>query len=328
MSEIGARDEARNLRVVGEEEAAPEDLVGEYLLSLEGRSAPTIEVYARILRSLAGWVAERPGGSSGFRPELLTRTALETYLKELEGRGYSVSHRSRVKSVASGFAHWLIEDKGLLRRNPTRGVEVPAQALLAPRRLSPDQRYVLKNLVERDGKVRSEALFALGYWAACRVSDVSWLTRENAHVGPKIGWIRVGHKGGKIRDIDLLNEARRPLHEYLRDGGRDAHRDPVSPYVFTSQRSSRLTEAGVHHWLRTLKKKATKDEWELISDVTFHDLRHDFAHRARDAAWTVEEVAYYLGHTTKKGTPAIQTTVRYTQVSREEVKEKLRSVGG
>ena len=324
MSEIGAQDSARNLRMVGEEDAGSQDLVEEYLLTLEGRSGPTVEVYARILRSLAGWVAERPGGSGGFRPELLTRTALDTYLKELDARGYSVSHRSRVKSVASGFARWLVEDKGLLWRNPARGVEVPAQPLLAPRRLSPDQRYVLKNLVERDGKVRSEALFSLGYWAGCRVSDVSWLTVENAHVGPKIGWIRVGYKGGKIRDIDLLNEVRRPLFAHLRQQERDGD----NPYVFTSQRAPRLTEAGVHHWLRTLKKKATKDEWELISDVTFHDFRHDFAHRARAVGWTVEEIAYYLGHTTKKGTPAIQTTVRYTQVSREEVKEKLRSVGG
>jgi hypothetical protein len=68
------------------------------------------------LRSLAAWVAERPGGSAGFRPHLVTRTALETYLRELEGHGYSVSHRSRVKSVAGGFAGWLIEEKGLLRK--------------------------------------------------------------------------------------------------------------------------------------------------------------------------------------------------------------------
>jgi hypothetical protein len=40
------------------------------------------------------------------------------------------------------------------------------------------------------------------------------------------------------------------------------------------------------------------------------------------------EVAYYLGHVTKKGTPAIQTTVRYTQVSREQMKEKLKYVRG
>jgi site-specific recombinase XerD len=324
MAEIGRAD----LRVVGEEQSLPGDLVGEYLETLSGRSASTVEAYGRILRSLSGWVAERPGGSAGFRPELLTRTAVEGYLKELEGRGYSVSHRSRVKSVASGFAGWLIEEKGLLRKNPTRGVEVPAQALLAPRRLSPDQRYVLKNLVERDGRVRSGAIFALGYWAACRVSDVSWLTVENAHVGPKVGWVRVGHKGGKTRDIDLLNEARRPLREHLLDCARGAGGEPDGPYVFASQRSGRLTEAGIHHWLRTLKRRATKNEWELVSDVTFHDLRHDFAHRARASGWTVEEVAYYLGHTTKKGTPAIQTTARYTQVSREDVRDKLRALKG
>jgi hypothetical protein len=39
-------------------------------------------------------------------------------------------------------------------------------------------------------------------------------------------------------------------------------------------------------------------------------------------------VAYYLGHVTKKGTPAIQTTVRYTQVNREQVKEKLKWLRG
>jgi integrase len=89
-----------------------------------------------------------------------------------------------------------------------------------------------------------------------------------------------------------------------------------------------LTEAGIHHWFRALKRRATKDQWELIADVTFHDLRHDFAHRAREAGWSLEELAYYLGHVTVKGTPAIQTTVRYTQVSRAHVKEKLKLVKG
>lgn len=60
MSEIGAQSGARNLRVVGEEESGSEGLVEEYLLTLEGRSASTVEVYARILRSLAGWVARDP----------------------------------------------------------------------------------------------------------------------------------------------------------------------------------------------------------------------------------------------------------------------------
>lgn len=134
----------------------------------------------------------------------------------------------------------------------------------------------------------------------------------------------MGHKGGKVRDLNLTNEARKPLDAYLRHGGRDRE----SAYVFTSQRGHRLGEAGIHHWFRTLKARATKDQWPLIAPITFHDLRHDFAHRAREAGWTLEEVAYYLGHITKKGTPAIQTTARYTQVSRDQVKAKLRYLSG
>ncbi len=115
-----------------------EALVDEYLLSLSGKAAGTVDAYGRILRQLTAWIAARPG-SGGFQPEQFTRTALETYLADLAIGGYSVSHRLRVKAVAGGFARWLIEEKGLLRRNPARGVDVPAQALLAPRQLSPDQ---------------------------------------------------------------------------------------------------------------------------------------------------------------------------------------------
>lgn len=135
-----------------------------------------------------------PGGAGGFRPELLTRTAVETYLKELADQ--SVSHRSRVKLVLSSFADWLIEED-LLRKNPVPGIEIPAQALLAPRLLSPEQRYILKNMVERTGDPRSEALFALGYWAGCRVSDVAHLKMDDVQIGPKIGLLHVGFKGGK-----------------------------------------------------------------------------------------------------------------------------------
>jgi site-specific recombinase XerD len=221
------------------------------------------------------------------------------------------------------FARWLIEEKGLLHKNPTRGIELPTMQMLAPRQLSDDQRFIPRSLVEQEGDRRGAALLALGYWAGCRVSDVSWLEMAHTHIGPKIGRVHVGHKGGKWRDIDLIKEARKPLYEYLQ-----ATRDSEREYVFPSQRSARLTEEGIHHWFRNLKAQATKDKWEQIADLTFHDLRHDFAHRARGAGWSLEEVAYYLGHVTKKGTPAIQTTVRYTQVSREEVKEKLKLLRG
>ena len=284
----------------------------------------TVDAYVRILRQFTAWVAKLPGQGGHFVPSQLTTTAVERYLSVLKEQGYSVSHRTRVKTVLNGFCQWLIEEKHALTRNPTRGVEIKAQQTLAPRVLSPDQRFVLCQLLEQAGDLRGKAIFALGYWAGCRVSDVAHLLVEHTHVGPKIGWLHVGHKGEKFRDIDLLNDARRPLYDYLLHG----RREQSSLYVFTSQRGPRLTEDGIHQWFGGLKRHANHEEWELIADISFHDLRHDFAHRAREADWTLEELAYYLGHVTMKGTPAIGTTVRYTQVSRAQVKEKLKLLKG
>jgi len=147
---------------------------------------------------------------------------------------------------------------------------------------------------------------------------------EHTHLARTQGWLKVGHKGGKSCEIDLHREARRSLAAYIEA----CPTGPPRAYVFRSQRAERLSEAGIHYWFRTLKTLATKDEWPLIADVSFHDLRHDFAHRARAAGWTLEAVAYYLGHVTKKGTPAIQTTARYTQVNRTQVKTQLDQITG
>ncbi len=290
-------------------------LIDNYLETLKNKAPGTVVGYRRALEAFRVWLAQRPGCGNDFQPITFTKTAVETYFAELEVR-YSVSYRTLVKSALSGFADWLIEQE-LLRRNPTRGLSIEAQALLAPRVLDEQQRYVLKSLVEREDDPRGATLFALGYYAGCRVSDVSWLRLEHVHLSERGGWLQVGYKGGKLRDLDLTKQARQALAEHL------AQRESDSPYMFPSQRAERLTEAGIHHWFRGLKAQAKRGEWELIEALSYHDLRHDFAHRAREAGWTLEEIAYYLGHITKRGTPAMQTTVRYTQASREQIKAKL-----
>ena len=295
-------------------------LITNYLDTLKHKAPGTVVGYCRALDAFATWLAEHPGSSGEFQPDAFTRTAVESYFAELETR-YGPSYRTLVKSALSGFADWLIEED-LLRRNPTHGVVIQAQPLLAPRVLDEAQRYVLKSLVERAEDVRGAALFALGYYAGCRVSDVSWLRLDNVHFNERGDWIRVGHKGGKLRELDLGKHARQALSDFLQQGQRQID----SSYLFTSQRAARLSEAGIHHWFRTLKASAKKDEWELIQAISYHDLRHDFAHRTREAGWTLEEIAYYLGHITKRGTPAVQTTVRYTQASREQIKTKLKQL--
>ncbi len=299
-------------------------LLVEYDTFLTTKNPGTAGVYRRAIRQFVEWLESQPGGEEGFDVNLLTSTAVEGYLAYLEGRGYSTGSRHLAKAAISHFATWLMDTKDLLQRNPTRRIQIPVDPLMAPRMLNDRQRYTLRNLVERESGVRGSALFALGYWAGCRVSDISWLTVENAHITQRTGWLAVGHKGGKTRRIDLCQPAHQALGDYIKE----TLRLVASPYLFFSQRSIRLTEAGIHHWFRQLKDQARPREWELIADVAFHDLRHDFAHRAREAGWTLEELAYYLGHVTRKGAPAIQTTARYTQVGHEQIQAKLNLIRG
>src|SRR2546421_3675520 len=298
-------------------------LLGEYEQFLAGKAQGTREAYLRTARQLIGWLAQLPGHGGQFEPSQLTQTAVEKYLAHLEQEGLTLHHRTRVKSTISNFAQFLIEEKELLQRNPTRGIDLPPLPLLAPRLFSAEQRSILHMLVEKANDPRGAALFALGYWAGCRVSEVSWLQMAQTHVGPEVGWLHVGHDGSKGRDIDLLHEARQPLYAYLQ-----ARRDTKRTYVFASQRSDRLTEEGIYYWFRTLKAQGSRDQRAVIEDLSFNDLRHDFAQRARVARWLPEEVAYYLGLVIRQGVSTFQATIPSTQVSREQVKQKLNDIQG
>jgi site-specific recombinase XerD len=321
-----------------ESQSQPEEMnvwIDHYLASrLALKRETTRTTYAIILRQFLVWLGSQPGHAAPFKPSSdLTQTAVQTYLLQ-ELRETSISHRERTKSILSSFAEWLI-DEAQLSRNPTRGISFPSQQLLAPRELSTDQRYVLKELVETEG-LRGKALFALGYYAGCRASDVCWFRLEGVHhLTKKSGEVTVGYKRGQQRTLDLVNEARKPLNLYLEESRKQIQ--TTCPFVFLSQREHpatsrsddhprRLTEGGLHAWWRALKEKATRQQWELIADITFHDLRHDFGHRLRASGFTLEEVAVALGHVTKKGTPAIATTARYTQPSRAQMRQKLNQI--
>src|SRR5437588_281365 len=102
---------------------------------LSRKNSGTIDVYQRTLRDLLLWLTERPGHTL-FSLDQLTCASVEHYITSLEEAGYSVSHRTRVRSVLSSFCQWLIDEYGLLKRNPARGLEIPPQHVLAPRVLS------------------------------------------------------------------------------------------------------------------------------------------------------------------------------------------------
>src|SRR5689334_4736037 len=99
-------------------------LLGEYELFLSGKVKGTMDAYLRTARQLTEWIAKLPDNEGYFQPTQLTKATVEMYLTHLEQDGLSINHRARVKSTISNFAQFLIEEKGLLQRNPTRGIDL------------------------------------------------------------------------------------------------------------------------------------------------------------------------------------------------------------
>ncbi len=309
----------------------------EFHASLVTRHPLTQRAYLGTIRDFLAWLATQPGGHP-FRFEALTQTAVQGYLDALKSRGAAPRTRSRAIAALRRFGQWAV-DEGYLRRNPARQLERPTVVALAPTELSGKQRFVLKSLVERVDAPRLTAIFTLGYWAGLRVSEVATLRIDHCHVNQRAGTITLlDAKGSKTRTLDLPNAARQALYAYLHPEAPHAdQRDPESTYVFTGQRAAwlraegrpdHLSERGIEHLWTALKAGATAPEWELVKLVRFHDLRHDWAHRARQSGWTLEEIAVYAGHQTKDGAPAIATTARYTLPSRAQLKARVAALEG
>jgi site-specific recombinase XerD len=312
-------------------------LLDEFARSLTGHSPKTIRNYLSRLRGFVSWLRQQPGGDP-FRAEKLTVTAIEGYMDHLAASAYAPRTRSQTLTALRRLCRWAMGE-GLLSHNPANRIQRPTVVTAAPRELTETQRFTLKQRIAAEQSSRLSAIFALAYWAGLRISEIANLRHSDCRINQRAGAITVvDGKGKKSRTLDLHNKARRALYDYLQESpDRKDGRDPESVYLFTSQRAAwlrsqgrpdRLSARGIDHLWRKAKRRATEEEWALISDITFHDLRHDFAHRARNAGWQLEEIAVYLGHQTKEGTPAIATTTRYTLPSRKQLKKKLKLLRG
>jgi len=208
--------------------------------ALGGKDPKTVRAYVGTLRDFIAWLAERPGGTP-FELRLVTETAITTYLHHLEVTQKAPRTRTKALSALKRFGRWAV-DEGHLRRNPATAVERPTVTTLMPRELTGEQRYVLKTLVERADSARLAAVFALGYWAGLRISEVAALQVDHCVVTQRSGTITlIGTKGGKTRTLDLHNGARRALYRYLQLPVTHAEaREPDSPFVFTSLRAAWL----------------------------------------------------------------------------------------
>jgi len=130
----------------------------------------------------------------------------------------------------------------------------------------------------------------LFYTLGLRVSELSNLKMKNI----KNGWVKIYAKGGKIRQIPLLDEVAVELEEFL-----SKYQPEV--YIFENDRV-KLTE-------NQLRYKLAKVFKSIGIKATPHQLRHSYATDLLNQGARITDVSELLGHV------SLATTQIYTKLS-------------
>ncbi|CAK7029990.1 tyrosine-type recombinase/integrase [Tissierella sp.] len=149
------------------------------------------------------------------------------------------------------------------------------------------------------GDKRLYAIVTLLSYTGLRISEALDIKLVDFNLDSKELIIRMG-KGGKQRIVYLNSKIVNAIKEYLKV------RNSESEYLFSSRESDKIDRSVIN---RQFKKHSNK--------ITPHQLRHFFCTNALENGFAVHEVANIAGHS------SIQTTLIYTNPSREKMKSRL-----
>jgi integrase/recombinase XerC len=276
----------------------------EHLATQRRSSANTIESYARDLRGLAAFVAERKGGER-VALEDVDIYALRGWLGALS-RTHSSSSIARSVAAARSFFRFA-RRAGFVDHDPTELLASPKVRRPLPTLVSPS---AAAEVIESpddatpDG-ARDRAALELMYGSGLRVSELARLDLGDVDLREKT--VRVLGKGNKERIVPLGTKAAQAVAAYLRVRERVVKPNrtlSVPSALFITRMGRRL---GVRDVQRLTRRFGALGAGR--GDLHPHALRHSCATHMLDGGADLRAIQELLGHA------SLSTTQRYTHVS-------------
>jgi len=186
-------------------------------------------------------------------------------------------------SIFRSFTHYLRDQEIDINLKNDENIKI---SKTLPKPIA--SRYIIEalDICDSDDKILLTLLYTLGL----RISELTNLKIKDI----QNGWVRIYAKGGKIREIPLLNEVETALKQYIDE------RKPVV-YVFENNR--------VKYNDNQLRYKLTKVFKKIGIKATPHQLRHSFATDLLNQGARISDVSELLGHS------SLETTQIYTKLS-------------
>ncbi|HEY3102676.1 MAG TPA: site-specific tyrosine recombinase XerD [Pyrinomonadaceae bacterium] len=278
------------------ERTVTRDLTREFLTYIQvekGLSANTLQNYARDIRRLQAWAADK-----GRRIERLERKDLREWIASMSREGLAPSSIARAVSAARGLFRFLMLDRHV-PRDPTEDIHTPQQSSHLPKFLTEEEmeRLLRAPDIKTEVGVRDRAMIELMYAAGLRVSELCSLKVADVDLDGAI--VSCYGKGSKQRRIPIGKSAVHWLQRYIAVRHRLGSNNPV---LFLN-RGRALTRQLAWSIIKTYAAKAQ------VPDISPHTLRHSFGTHLMQHGADSRSVQALLGHSD------ISTTEIYTHIT-------------
>lgn len=275
----------------------PIDDFFDYLICEKGLAIATVAAYRRDLLACEKWI-KKP-------LETAQEEDIRAFFAFQKAQGYADSSLARAWIALGRFFQFLRREKRRID-HPMAFGKVPKAWQRIPRALSQaDTRKLFQTVLESvdEEAVRDRVILELLYGCGLRASELSALSLADIHQQA----LRIVGKGGKERLVPLGEYASQAIDAYL-VSFRDRFVDVKN--LLLNGRGKPMTRVDIWRRVRFRAEQA-----QLSVPLSPHVLRHSFATHLLDHQANIRVIQEMLGHAD------ISSTDRYTQVSRERLKE-------
>lgn len=266
------------------------------------KSQNTIKNYVLHIKEYMIWFQDTygKGFKNLYRENILDYKSYLVNVKKYRGKNLNAKTINAKLSSIGLFNKFLIEEKIQKDIVVKDDDMIKIQTSYAnPAEISKLDVENFRQKILEAGDKRLYAIVTLLSYAGLRISEALNLKLEDLSLGAKELIIRKG-KGEKQRIVYLNSKIINSIREYLKV------RNSESEYLFSSRESDSVDRSVIN---KQFKKYSNK--------ITPHQLRHFFCTNALESGFAVHEVANLAGHS------SIQTTLIYTNPSREKMKSRI-----
>lgn len=280
-----------------------EDLVENFVkyLNSKGKSENTLKSYKLHIAEYIKWFSDSYGTcfKKLYRENILEYRSFLINVKKFKGKNLNAKTINAKLSALAFLNKFLIEQKVQDEVVINDSDMIKIQINYAnPTDINKAEVESFRQKILESGDKRLYALATLLAYGGLRISEALNVKLDDISLQGKELIVKKG-KGEKQRIVYLNTKIINSIREYLKERNDDGE------FLFPSRESDKVD--------RTVINKQFK---KFSDKITPHKLRHFFCTNALSAGFGIHEVANQAGHS------SVQTTLIYTNPSRDEMKRK------